>query len=38
MCKALEGRDITDLLMSGGSSNAAPVASGAGDNKATVKT
>jgi len=37
MCKALEGRDISDLLMSGGSSNAAPVSTGAADNKAPVK-
>ena len=37
ICKALEGRDISDLLMSGGSSNAAPVSTGAADNKAPVK-
>ena len=37
MCKALEGRDISDLHMSGDSSNAAPVTTGAADNKAPVK-
>ena len=37
MCKAIEGRDINYLLMTGGSYNAAPVSTGAADNKAPVK-